>query len=606
MSVQLLDRTVLGPFVKGVITDANPSLDTKGALRAARNAVFNGVGRLIARPGTEVAMTLMDDQGTPAEIDRVLAIVPFGDGALAVGWSDSQDDVYLYKLTAELDDWYDSTGALGGSLSAEPMGVLWSSVTSAPAVSIAEGLGTAYIAHNSALDASAITYPTKTFDGSTTIATLTADLDGTGADNVAFLGVCSYMQHLWGWGYDQGTVAASAYRPELIRHGGPNFAALDADGRGSFTVGHNVRSARERVTCMKVAGEVLYAGTNFSVWAIVGYDRDTWQKKSLDNSFGIVGLKAACEANGVLYYWSHMGPMRVSGLSQPEPLWDAIASRVASIGSPQAITAVFDDARDQVLFIADDGTYCAFDVRRDVWLGPDSAFGVAINCAGRVSPVLGPAVAGSPPAGAPTAASTTSVGSTTATANWTAGDSSGGTTSTVEYKRQSASEWTVFTTVVATVASVQITGLTSGGIEYHWRVKHTKNGQDSAYLGPSASTEFTTSSDGGGGGGTLNPPTGLTLVDMGTGTTNNAKAQWTNSGESGVSTEVYGAGPSATEPASFSLIATKGVGVSSHTYTVTETGVWWVKVRHVKSGSTESSFTSAASATITYNPGGGV
>jgi hypothetical protein len=461
-------------------------------------------------------------------------------------------------------------------------------MTASPVVHVSEMLGQAYITCTNSQDAATLNFPTKVFTGSA-INTLTANLDGTGADNVYALGTIAFQAHLWVWGQGQGTVVADTYRPELLRFGGPNGGALDASGNGSIAVGHRVRSALERVVGACVAGDVMYVGTTHSVWPIIGFGRDSWDKsKPLDDSYGFIGPKSSVGVNGVCYYWSPRGPMRVAGLSQPEPLWDRIPLTVLDVVDAEKTVAAFDRDTDLVKWfyrgtgVTANQLVCAYDIRRDVFVGPDTNVGIVIGAANWIVPVTAPnAAAASGPSGPPTTAVTSAVSASSATASWTNGDATAQTV--IEYRQQSTSTWNAVTTVAAGVATVAITGLASG-IAYEWRATHLKNGQYSAYLGPVAGSQFTTTA-------TLNPPTSLTLTDRGPAGTNQGEVNWTNSTDAGQSTEVY---------LDNVLQGTAGVGESSYFVTIYATGSYTAKARHVKSGVTASAYTADATTTLTF------
>ena len=581
-----------GPSLNGVSEERNSSLDGTGYLRKARHIVYTGTGTMQAGKGSTVAITLMDDQGSPAEVTSVCEVVQWSDYVLVVAHSTVTDDCYLYKLDTGLTGWYNLAGAFTASATATPLGVLWATMTDSPVVHVAEMLGQAYITCTNSQTASALQFPTKVFTGSA-INTLQADLDASGADeDVYALGCISFQAHSWFWGMGSGTVVANTYRPELLRFGGPNGGDLDASGSGSISVGHRVRSALERVVGACVAGEVMYVGTTHSVWPIIGFGRDSWDKsRPLDDSYGFIGPKSAVGVNGVCYYWSPRGPMRVSGLSQPEPLWDRIPSTVLDVVDAEKMVCAFDRDTDQVRWfyrgtgVTGNGLICAFDVRRNVFVGPDTSAGIVVGCANYIVPVTAPnAAAASAPAGAPTSAVTSAVGALGATASWTNGDTSVGVETDVQVRLQSASAWTDVVTVPAGTATAVVNGLSSGSA-YEWRVVHRKNGQLSSYLGPSADTRFTTTS-------TLNAPTNLSLTDNGPGAENQGYAVWVNSGESGVSTEVY---------LDNVYYGTAGVGESSFYLTVYATDSYSVKVRHIKSGLTSSAFSTPATATLTVD-----
>lgn len=589
-----LQQASYGPFTKGVVQEAGASLDLTGALKSAVGVAHVGVGKFGTRNGNRVALTLMDDQGTPAEVDAVCALVPFSDAVLAVAWSESQQDVYLYRLSSAMDDWYDATGALQGTTSPEPVGVLWSTVTTAPDVTIAEGLGVAYIAHTEPVASGTLTYATRTFEAPGTLADLQADLDGGGAADVFFAGVISFQQHLWGWGFGAGVTAGTGYRPEMARFGGAIFTAFQSSD--SLTIGNRVRSQREAIIGAGIAGQSLYLGAPYMLTRITGFGRDSWYKEPVDDSYGFTGPKCMVTAGDVLYYWSSRGPMRIGAGGKPEPLWDPVTSVVESVANPAKIVAAFDVTRDWVTWTYDESTaggtrlFVAYDVRRGLFAVAGDDWGQTIRCAGTIAPVASSTAAGvSGPSASPSSASTTNVGTTSAQANWTNGDVTA--PSTVEIRAEGGSTYTAYP-VSAGVSLYVFTGLSSG-VDYEWRIAHVKHGSTSTYVGPVAATQFTTTVS----GGTLLPPTSLALTSSELAP---LKATWTNSGEASVQTECYLSGPSVGAPssASYVLQTTKAAGVASHTFSPTSDGTYWVKVRHIRSGATESAFAGPESLAI--------
>lgn len=592
----LLTPRGFGPFSR-VVDSANPSVDLNGALKAAKGITLLGAGKITLAPGTSVVLTLKDDQATPASVTSVCAVVPFADGALAVAHSTSTNKVYVYRLLATMDGWIDSGGTTHASNSTpQPMGVLWSTITSPPDVTIAEGLGVAYIAHTVAADSATLAWPTKTYTDSTrAIATYQADLDGGGAKDVYALGTISFQQHLWFWGFGSGATAATGFRPELARFSTPSFGSASASD--SITLGDRVRSVREKIVGGGVAGEALFLGGPFYLTRVTGYGRLSWYKQPLDKSFGFVGPKCMIAVGDTLYYWSSMGPMRVQAQGAPEPLWEPIVGFAQSVINPEKIVAGYDEGTDTVHFACDTSSgvrsQALFQVRRSVWIGISDDIGLVIRGMGSVSSVVASTATGvSGPAGAPTSAVTSSVGATSAVASWTTGDATALTQ--VEYRRQADTAWTVATSSLAAgVTTYTLSGLTPG-VAYEWRAAHLKNGQFSSYLGPVAGSQFTTST-------TLLPPTGLALTSLNS--TGTIGISWTNAGESGISTEVYVAGPSASppNPALYLLDSTAGVGISSTTTVVDTTGTYWVKIRHVKSGVTASSYDGPVSLAVTVS-----
>jgi len=576
----------LGPFLGGVTDAANPLIvEGKMSVRYARNAQLDGVGRLIVRGGTQLALTLKDDQGAPATVTSIVALTPFGDGVLAVAHSTVTSKFYLYWLKDDLTDWYNSSKALQGTLTPAPIGVLWTGVATPSPVLIAEGLNVAYIAHNSP----GTTLNTQKLDTTVTPATLTAfqaNLDGAGVANTYFRGVVSFQQHLWGWGYGSQT-AGDNDRPELARFSTPFFGAMaQAD---SFVVGHRVRSIRERIVAGVVAGQMLYLGTNFSIWPITGFGRNSWDKsRPIDDSYGFAGVRAACAGpNSYLYYWSHRGPMRVLGYGPPEPLWPRIANTIAGLVNEQNVITVYNQNADQIVWLYQDQSsgrisrLCAYDVLREAFLGPDGDIGLGVNVAAFLQPVYG--VAGPGPLGPPITPSTDNIGSTVALAHWVNGDTAADTLSQLEYRTpQGSGAWTVASSTIASgVTSYQLTGL-NASTAYEWRLKHVRNGISTTYLGPVAGTQFVTI-------GQLNPPTNCVLTDV----VAYGKITWVNSGESGVSTQVW-FGISGQE----TLVQTVDPGVASYYANwLSGSHLYHAQVRHVRTGSTPSNYASSNSVT---------
>jgi hypothetical protein len=262
--------------------------------------------------------------------------------------------------------------------------VLWTSITTSPDVTVAEGLGVAYIAHAQALSASALAFPMKSFTDSTrAVATVTSDLDAdTAAEDLYFTGCVSFQQHLWAWGFGTGTTAANGYRPEMARFSQPNFATSSGLFRtaDSITLGHRVRSQREAIAGGFVAGQALYLGAPYLVTRVTGYGRSSWFREPLDDSYGFVGPKCGVAAGDTLYYWSPRGPVRIPPGGKPEPLFDAIANPSLKRSSIRKTSSrAYDMQTDAVTFTFDTGsgsrTWAAFDIRREVWLGPDDDWG---------------------------------------------------------------------------------------------------------------------------------------------------------------------------------------------------------------------------------------
>lgn len=583
MSPLTLDTLPFLPLVKGVWDSGNPSVGLTGAVRAMKGFNIIGANKLTTRGGNAVSLTLKDDAGTPADVTSVCGVWQYLDKAVAVGHSTVTDKAYLYLLSADLTDWYDGTaGSLQGTTSPEPAVVIWSSISTAPDVFVSEGLGFLYIAHSQGIDSSALNFPTKQWDGTYPVALTNLKGSGTGGtagtDDIYANGCIAYQDHLWIWGYGSGNTVADAYRPELARFSQPDFAALQSSD--SLTLGNRVRSDREKIISGGLAGNALILQGTYITSRVTGYGRLSWFREIVDESSGIVGPKAGVSDDTYWYYWSAQGPLRIASEGKPEPLYEPLMGLVSQVVNPEKIVAARDVPNNLVVFHVDTGsgirTRVAYHVLRNIWITTTDDVGLVIKSAGEVAPVVSSIATGvAAPSGPPTTPSTTAVGATTATANWAAGDTAASTQ--VEYRVQGTSTWTVATTVAPGVTSYAFSGLTLG-VSYEWRAAHVRGGQYSAYLGPSADTQFTTVT-------TLQPPTNLAANCILSG---NITASWMNSGESGVSTEIY---------VDSSLVQTANPGESNKTFAATN-GSHDVTIRHVKSGCNPSSFVGPANVVV--------
>lgn len=588
----------LGPFPGGVLDRANAALApaVAGTMKRARGVRYRGKGQLVARGGSRVLLTLKDDGGTPATVTSVVGVWQFADRALAVAHSTATSKVYVYVLASTLDSWYNAAGALQSNAAPEPVGVLWTPVTTAPDVTATEGLGVAYFAHTEAASSATLSFKGRSLTLPGTLADQTSDLNGdASAEDLYPVGCVAFQQHLWIWGVGSGTTAADHYRPELARYSQPNFTFpfLAPD---SITLGDRVRSEREKIVGGYVAGDALYLGSPAALTRVTGYGRTSWFKKPLDKSFGFAGPKAMTARGSTLYYWSYgAGPMRCQQGGEPEQLSLEIEGAVAAAINPEKVVASYDEGTDLVMFTYDAGagvrTLACYDGKRQVWLGPDDDVGLVIRFANSVSPVRSStSTVSTAPAGAPTVAVTSGVGATAATASWTTGDPTAQTQ--VEYRRQGDTTWTIVPGLIAAgVSSYQITGLTAN-VAYEWRAAHYKGGSYSAYLGPAAGTQFETDS------ATLLPPTNLALSIVGNFEGySTIRATWTNSGEAGVSTSVEHRLGSGT----FEADGNPPSPTASLEFNVSETGTYGVRVSHNKPGYNDSDATAEVTIDVTVD-----
>lgn len=506
-----LTKTSFGPFAKGAIDAASPLLDNSQSLVEASNIYVKGLNVMVRRGGSTVVMSFQDDQGTPALVTSIRLVQPFKDRVIVAAHSTVTSKTYLYLVDSAFTGWYDTSDTFTAATTASPLLVLYSSQPVAPDILMAEGLGMAYFAHTGASSATSLNWPTYqlnfgwTWNGGSpatntlwNLNPLVSDLDGSGAKTIYFLGVTQFQQHLWGWGFGHGSVASTGFNPSMMRWSNPIFAINGTNQNDLFnstddlTLGDRVDSAREQVITCLAAGEALFCFSSSQCARITGYGTDSWQKVSIDRSYGVVGPKAACVAGDYVYYWSNRGPMRMFGglvsdyqYIRPEPLWDRIADAslaALSGGNPAGIIACFARDLDQVQFYYQsretEGTvrFAAYDVRRDQWLGPASAIGTSIACAGAIEPIYSVTSPPAGPSGNPTLTAATDISTSGFTINWLAGDTTADTL--VEYT-PAGQPFTSETTTGPGVTSFPVTGV-GPGQAFDVRVTLLKNGQLSA------------------------------------------------------------------------------------------------------------------------------
>ena len=500
---------------------------------------WNDVPALAVAPTLASTYRILHVQAPGAgAITNVVALAPFADVALAVGYSSATGKCYLYQLASTMDGWYDATNVLhAGSLSPKPVGVLWTAMTAPPVVTIAEGLGTAYIAHRDALDQNGLYWQSQTFTIAGGVVPWTNDFgDGAGAVGVYFTSVASFQQAVWGSGFGAGVTAATAYRPELLRFSPPDFGTLAV--ADSLTIGNRVRSQRERTVGLGATPNALVVGGNFLVTRITGYGRDTWYREILDQSHGFVGPLCWATDGEYCYYWSRRGPLRVGASGPVDALWLVIEALAARVVNPQTIVCFRDEPRDLIVWLVDTGagvrTRVAYDVSRGLFSATDDDIGLVMSCGAEIDPVIAPPTttpATYPPAGPPIAAVTTLIGTTVATASWTPGDPTAQTEVWLQRVVDPAP------TRLAVLAP-NVNTYTFGGLDYdtpyQWQVRHVRNGVFSSYLGPTGFTTLVSTA-------ALLPPSNLSFINSGV--RNVAYVAWTNSGETDVQTEIWVCGP---------------------------------------------------------------
>lgn len=202
---------------------------------------------------------------------------------------------------------------------------------------------------------------TKYLNTSFALASVQANLDGTGTKDVKFRGVARYLNYAVGWGF--GT-DADKDRPEVLRVSMPGDP-LAWDANHYFICGPRTEAI------LNVAGmqDHLLVLKETELYVVTGYDRTTFAVRLMDPTYGLAGSHLAATVDGLCYFWSHSGPRVYAGgpsedLGLPLDLGGPDPAGLAASGDVNYGWAIHDPDQKLVLFAFPDRslnktrTYC--------------------------------------------------------------------------------------------------------------------------------------------------------------------------------------------------------------------------------------------------------
>lgn len=144
---------------------------------------------------------------------------------------------------------------------------------------------------------------TKHTTGSS-LTTLTANLDGTGAKNVHFAWVAAHLGFIFAGGFGSDS---DKDRAEVVRVSSPLDPTI-------FLATHYVLVGERGELCMGgypcATGLLIPKAAESHV--ITGEDKRTFRPLPADRSYGTVTHRAALTVGGTVYAWTHVGPQRTS------------------------------------------------------------------------------------------------------------------------------------------------------------------------------------------------------------------------------------------------------------------------------------------------------
>ncbi len=481
-------RAVPG-WVQGLVEDAEPGTLALGTIEDGENFVPTPAGRQRTRGGSRIMITLEDDNATPAELDHVCVIAPFTTvGALVVGWSNTEDAHYAYRMNADMAVFDTDQATSRTNLTASPS-TTWDNASVPARPVLAEIFEKMFIAD--AVTTYADRNEMLSLDSSGTVLR-PQFVFGSGA-KAAPRPYCveefNSVLFMAGYGSED---ANDADRPELLRHSFLGRSPDDetASAEGFNTLAFNIIGAKgQRITALRKGRSILLVAKENEFYRVSGFGRayDGWQYQveKVDNTdgFGIANPKALTFAEGWWWGIGAQGPLRTDGFNieslvgPRKPSWrgiDNIADAWVS-HHPERRLMLFglhptetESGRSATF----PWRIWAWDVLRNVWQ-PNHEFGADLFHARAITTTTAEG-----PSAPPSSPSTTAETATGYQGNWTNGDTSAQT----EYweKLESGGTWTLISVVAAATALLARTGLVNHS-SYFWRVRHRKNGVTSAW-----------------------------------------------------------------------------------------------------------------------------
>jgi len=489
------DLQVFPISIPGGIEQSKPEPDEMDLEELENFGIFRN--RIGLRPPMSVVATLLDAHATtPVEVDAILDIVEHGGKMWIASWSSTEQDVYLSSMQVD--------GTLinsGFPLDPKPL-TIHTGVAVKPTISLTSFAGGDA---NTGVDRLYVTdynqnLPTKYVEG-TTVNTLTADLDASGAaEDVYFSLMIPFKFHLWGTGFFEGTTE----RPEMLRFSQPGLIpgtdpALGTNPREWFTADHRSVGRRgDKVVAVSKAGDRLIVFQKRATHAIYGSGSLTWTRQELSDVIGCVGPHAVATVDErVCYFWASDGPYRTDG-TQVQYIGQPIRQLAVEVDSDEIETRVGYSPDDGLVYFivspggADEYSLAlVFDHRRERWMKSQWIASAGVNVEfGSLEFLDSTSAPG--PAGAPSTLVATATSDTTIDLTWVNGDANVDNETRIYRDTTTGFTPSDITNRIAIantgVEAYEDTGLTPC-TTYYYKVLHYRNSQASS---PSAEAFDTT------------------------------------------------------------------------------------------------------------------
>lgn len=542
------------------LTDSPDKLEPGEAV-SLKNMIVAGVGRLSPRK-SHVAIDPAGASGSvPASTTHILGVFPHAYGADAAGSEDtgalvltltsSTDTVYLNAVNAFGREMalLDTDGIPDGWESAEVSADYTNTGSDVP-IPIAASLNGILFMTDEKKHLGLTFYDPTAASGSKLYQPLFV-FDGGTATPVYGRCIAAYNNMLFVSGY----LSENAQdRPEVVRFsyigltgGGATGGQVDGGDAGSTSSDENLFDVSDyfsvgqrgvAVTGMAAGGGRLIIATERETYSLYGYDRNSFRLDLVDPHIGCAATRSMISVDGIVYWWSKMGPVRFVGGDLDTNFGRKLLPRFGEVDT-DTMFAVHVPSVNEVRFYyreSSDSTNdfptlgMCYNYRYNTWRDEELEF--AVVCGGYAREGSG---ASSGPASAPTNLSLDAVQNTQFTANWDAG---------VGIQEDATTELEVYYntsidpggsadethSLENDVTSKVISGL-SEDTDYFVKVFHRRNGQNST-----TDTATTTTSN------NIPAPTNFTATDdpyeSGGTTYPSVLLAWTNNYDD-VKTKIY-------------------------------------------------------------------
>lgn len=482
------------PLFQGGEDNASAPLVSQEAARV-ENALLTGRGVVAQIPDWRVADTCVDTAGTPVESDAVCGIFPFAaqgtasapSAGVAFSFDASNDRLLLHQI-GEDDRILRTVVAVTGYTEALP-----------PQITGFEMFSKFYFCPDGR-EEPANRKGLHVYDPETNLVTqVLVDLGG-GAAPLRFKGIAKHRgATILGWGYYDNT---EPDRPEVVRYckyAYPDVWVPDADptSAGWFPLG----TRGLPVTACAASGQVTVLGKPTEIFALDGDYSEQFYARPIGQAHGPLSVTGMVSIGPLAVWMGEQGPtMSSNGGDVTLLATDRLTRRLETYYKLTWAWAVHDSPRTRVGWLLHRksdlygvGLTAAWADEILWWDYERNAFtvqGTPTTCFS-IGTTEGPQLTLAGPNGLPTNLVVGTLTGTSAALSWSNAGGDDAASVYLEYRRTTATTWTVVGPFSPGTTSTVLAGL-SVSTTYSWRLRYFRNGQYS--VGYITGNDFTTTS----------------------------------------------------------------------------------------------------------------